>query len=66
MAPKKSPPKKTKASGFVIGSGRFRKISAVEGIHYSPKMKGSTAISKSNSLTPEERREAIITAYRKS
>jgi hypothetical protein len=66
MAPRKSPPKKIKASGFVIGSGRFRKISAVEGIHYSSKMKGSIAISKSDSLTPEQRREAIIKAYRKS
>ena len=66
MATKKSSSKNTKASGFVIGSGRFRKISAVEGIQYSPKMKGSIAISKSNSLTPEERRETIIKAYRKS
>jgi hypothetical protein len=66
MAPKKSSSKKTKASGFVIGSGRFRKISAVEGIQYSPKMKGSIAISKSKALTPEERRETIIKAYRKA
>jgi hypothetical protein len=64
MAPKK--PSSKKGKGFVIGSGRFRKISAVEGIHYSPKMKGGVAISKSKALTPEERRKAIIEAYRKA
>ena len=67
MAPKKPSSKKGKASGFVIGSVRFRKISAVEGIVYSPKMKGSAAIGKSSkALTPEERRKAIIKAYRKA
>ncbi len=55
--------KKGKASGFVIGSARFRKISAVEG-HYSPKMKGSSAVAQSRARTPEERRKAIIQAYR--
>jgi hypothetical protein len=66
MAPNKSSPKKTGVSGFVIGSARFTKISAVEGIYYSSDMKGSRAISKSKALTPEERREIIINAYRKS
>lgn len=66
MAQKKPSSKKGKASGFVIGSARFRKISAVEGIQYSPKMKGSVAISKSKSLTPEERRKTIVKAYRKA
>lgn len=66
MAPKKSPPKNVKASGFVIGSARFRKISAVEGIHYSPNMKGGAETSKSKAVTPEERRKAIIKAYRKA
>ena len=66
MAPKKLSSKKGKASGFVIGSARFRKISAVEGIVYSPKMKGSAAVSKSKAHTPEERRKAIIEAYRKA
>jgi hypothetical protein len=54
-----------KTSGFVIGSARFRKISAVEGIEYSPGMKGQTAVSKLKNLTPEEKRKAIIEAYRK-
>jgi hypothetical protein len=67
MATKKSSSKKGKAAGFVIGSARFRKISAVEGIVYSTKMKGSTEIEKSRKLlTPEERRKAIIKAYRKA
>ncbi len=66
MAPKKPSKTKGKASGFVIGSVRFRKISAVEGIHYSPEMKGVAAISKSKALTPEERRKTIIKAYRKA
>jgi hypothetical protein len=66
MAPKKPSTKKGKAVGFVIGSARFRKISAVEGIQYSPKMKGSSAISKAKALSPEERRKAIIKAYRKA
>ena len=67
MASKKRSSKKDKASGFVIGSARFRKISAVEGIVYSPTMKGSAAIGRSaKALTPEERREAIIKAYRKA
>ena len=64
MAPKKSSSKKGKASGFVIGSARFRKISSVEGILYSTKMKGSIAESKAR--TPEQRRKAIIKAYSKA
>jgi hypothetical protein len=66
MATKKSSSKKGKVSGFVIGSVRFRKISAVEGIVYSPKMKGNATIEKSKAVTPEERRKAIIKAYRKA
>ena len=66
MAPKKLASRKDKAVGFVIGSGRFRKISAVEGIHYSPKMKSRAAIAKSKALTAEERRNSIIEAYRKT
>ena len=65
MTNKKQPSKKGKVSGFVIGSARFRKINAVEGIQYSSKMKGSAALSKATGLTPEERRKVIIKAYRK-
>jgi hypothetical protein len=64
MAPRKSS-SKSKASGFVIGSARFRKISAVEGIVYSPRMKGASSL-KGKALSPEERRKAIIKAYRKA
>jgi len=65
MAPKKQSSKKAKVSGFVIGSARFKKLSAVEGIVYSPDMKGRSAISKRKDLSPEERRKVIIKAYRK-
>ncbi len=50
----------------MIGSARFRKISAVEGIAYSPKMKGKVEAIKSKASSPEERRKAIIKAYRKA
>ena len=66
MAQKKTSSKKGKVSGFVIGSARFRKISSVEGIIYSTKMKGSSAVAKSKARTPEERLKAIIKAYRKA
>jgi hypothetical protein len=66
MAAKKPPSEDGKAAGFVIGSARFRKISAVEGIVYSPTMKGSIAVTQSKAITPEERRNAIIKAYRKA
>ena len=66
MAPNRPTSKKNKAVGFVIGSSRFRKISAVEGIQYSPKMKGRAAIAKSEAVTPEQRRKTIIKAYRKA
>lgn len=66
MAPKKSSPKKGKASGFVVGSARFRKISSVEGIVYSSEMKGSSAVAKSKARTPEERLKVIIKAYHKA
>jgi len=44
---------------------RDKKISAVARIKYSPGMKGQTAVSKLKNLTPEEKRKAIIQAYRK-
>jgi hypothetical protein len=53
-----------KTSGFVVGSTRFKKISAVEGIKYSHGMKGQEAVSALKDLTPEERRKTIIRAYR--
>ncbi|WP_444841173.1 hypothetical protein [Bradyrhizobium sp.] len=66
MASQKSTSKKRKGSGFVVGSARFRKISAVEGIEFGPGMKGRAAISKSEAESPAERRKAIIRAYRKT
>ncbi|WP_257170781.1 hypothetical protein [Bradyrhizobium sp. SRS-191] len=64
MAPKKPASKKTKA-GFVIGSARYRKISAVEGIEYSSKIKAASSTT-GKTLSPQERRKAIIEAYRKA
>lgn len=66
MASGKPTSNRSKAAGFVIGSSRFRKISAVEGIQYSSKMKGSAAIAKDKAVSPEERRKTIIKAYRKA
>jgi hypothetical protein len=66
MAPQKHTPKKGKASGFVVGSARFKKISAVEGIKFTPEMKGRAALSKRKDVTAEERRKTIIRAYRKA
>lgn len=65
MPPKKRSSKPAKASGFVIGTARFEKISAVEGIHYSRDMKVRSATAKRKDLTPEERRKIITDAYRK-
>jgi hypothetical protein len=66
MASKKTSLKANKARGFVIGSDRFRKISSVEGIEYSPDMKGCKAAAKSEARSPEARRNAIIKAYSKA
>ncbi len=65
-AKKQSSRKKGKAAGFILGSARFEKISAVEGIVYSADMKGRAEISKRKGLSPEERRKMIIKAYRKA
>jgi hypothetical protein len=66
MTSHKSTSKKRKGPGFVIGSTRFRKISAVEGIDFRSDMKGHTAVLKSKAESPEERRKAIIRAYQKT
>ncbi|MFT0877725.1 hypothetical protein VRZ08_14255 [Rhodopseudomonas sp. G2_2311] len=66
MASKKTSLKTNKARGFVIGSDRFRKLSSVEGIEYSPEMKSSKAVAKSEARSLEERRNAIIKAYSKA
>jgi hypothetical protein len=63
MAPQKHTSKKGKASGFVVGSARFKKISAVEGIKFTPEMKGRTALSERKDVTAEERRKTIIREY---
>lgn len=66
MATKKRSAKKGKASsGFVVGSARFKKISAVEGIETRADMKGRTALRDRKGLSAEESRKIIIRAYRK-
>lgn len=49
-----------------IGRARFAKISAVEGIVFTPKMEKRVADFERARLSAEERRESIIRAYRKS
>ncbi|MFT3941623.1 hypothetical protein [Rhodopseudomonas sp.] len=63
MASNKTAQKNGKARRFVIGSGRFRKISAIEGIEYYADRKGSAIVVRSKAHYPEERRKAIIKAY---
>jgi hypothetical protein len=42
-----------------------KKINAVEGIKFTPEMKGRVALSKRKDTTAVERRKTIIRAYRK-
>jgi hypothetical protein len=44
---------------------RFAKISAVEGIVLTPKMKERIADFERQGLSAEERRQSIVRAYRK-
>lgn len=65
MASRKSTPRKSGTSGFVIGRERFAQISAVEGIKLSGAMKKRISDSDRKNLSAADRREAIIRAYRK-
>lgn len=53
------------AGGTILGRGRFAKISAVEGIELTAAMKRRAADFDRRGLSGEERRRAIIRAYRK-
>ena len=55
---------KGKAS-VTLGRARFAKISAVEGIVLTPKMKERIADFERRGLSAEERRQSIVRAYRK-
>ena len=52
-------------SGMILGRDRFAKISAVEGIELTATMKRRAAEFDRRGLSGEERRRAIIRAYRK-
>jgi DUF1009 family protein len=54
-----------RAGGVTLGRERFAKISAVEGIEPTPRMKKRAAELDRQGLSAEERRRSIIRAYRK-
>jgi hypothetical protein len=54
-----------KAGQFTLGQDRFAKISAVEGIVLTRQMRSRIAEFDRQGLSAEERRRAIIRAYRK-
>ena len=62
-APAKKQAKKT--GSFVIGHGRFSKISAVEGIVLTPRMKARKSRMDETGASPAERRAAIIKSYKR-
>jgi hypothetical protein len=61
----KSVGQRTKSGRFVIGRTAFAKISAVEGISLTDAMKKRADEKRSNGLTTEEHRRAIIRSHRK-
>lgn len=58
-------PASKKSSGFVLGRGRFAKISAVEGITKSAESRRMFEEFDRKGLTPEQRRKAIFEKYAK-
>jgi len=54
-----------RAARFVLGSERFGKISAVEGIKQTPAMKKRSASFDKAGLSAAERRREIIKVYSK-
>jgi hypothetical protein len=54
-----------RASGVALGRERFAKISAVEGIELTPRMKQRAAEFDRQGLSAEERRRSIVRAHRK-
>ena len=57
--------RRSRTSGVVLGHGWFETISAVEGIKLSPRAQKRAAEFDRQGLSHEERRRAIIRAYRK-
>lgn len=56
---------KQDSPAFILGRAKFERISAVEGIMLSRAMKSRAAKSDRDNLSADERRCAIIAAYRK-
>ena len=52
-------------SGPILGAGWFETINAVEGVVLSPRAKKRAAEFDRQGLSAEERRRAIMKAYRK-
>ena len=69
MKKKISSPKPAKVatgkSGWVIGHDRFEKISAVEGLVFTPAMKARKSALDSAGASAAERRAAITKAYKR-
>jgi hypothetical protein len=66
MKKRSMPPDRARTpSGLIIGRERFAKISAVEGIELTATMKRRAADFDRRGLSGEERRRAIVRAYRK-
>jgi len=57
--------RRSESNGVILGRGWFETISAVEGIALSPRAKKRAAEFDRQGLSPEQRRRAIIQAYRK-
>jgi len=62
---KKSTKKGSKTGSFVLGSKRFAKISAVEGITKTPAMRKRGEDFEKRGLSTAERRQELLKAYRK-
>jgi hypothetical protein len=67
MKKRKPTPKvgRTAKAGMMLGRDRFTKISSVEGIVLTQKMKKRLAEFDRKGLSAEERRTSIMRAYRK-
>jgi hypothetical protein len=62
---KKTLSEDTRSGRFVIGRGRFTRISAVEGIQLTKAMAERAVDADEKGLTAEEYRRAIVRSYRK-
>jgi hypothetical protein len=60
-----SGPRQKASGGTILGQGWFETISAIEGIKLSPRAKKRVADFDRLGLSHEERRRAIVRAYRK-